>query len=73
MISNNFTPIYKTTNPKAIKMLKSVKATDIILAADDDREGDAIAWHCDNLFKLDYSQNNRVKFNEISKRAIICT
>jgi DNA topoisomerase I len=70
MIKNNFTPIYKTTNPKAIKILKSVKATDVILAADDDREGDAIAWHCGNLFKLDYSRNNRIKFNEISKRAI---
>ena len=70
MIKNNFTPIYKTTNPKAIKILKSVKAQSIILAADDDREGDAIAWHCGNLFKLDYSQNNRIKFNEISKRAI---
>lgn len=71
MIKNNFTPIYKTTNPKAIKILKSVKAKDIILAADDDREGDAIAWHCGNLFNLDYSQKNRIKFNEISKRAII--
>jgi len=70
MIKNDFTPIYKTTNPKAIKILKSVKASDVILAADDDREGDAIAWHCGNLFNLDYSQNNRIKFNEISKRAI---
>ena len=70
MIKNNFTPIYKTTNPKAIKILKSVKANNVILAADDDREGDAIAWHCGNLFKLDYSRNNRIKFNEISKRAI---
>ena len=70
MISNGFEPIYKNTNNKAIQSLKSVKCNRIILAADDDREGDAIAWHTGNLFKLDYTQNNRIKFNEISKRAI---
>ena len=70
MISDGFEPIYKNTNNKAIQSLKSVKCNRIILAADDDREGDAIAWHTGNLFKLDYTQNNRIKFNEISKRAI---
>ena len=40
------------------------------MAADDDREGDAIARHCGNLFKTDYTQNNRITFNEISKKAI---
>lgn len=70
MIDKGFEPIYKNTNNKAIQSLKSVKCNRIILAADDDREGDAIAWHTGNLFKLDYTQNNRIKFNEISKRAI---
>ena len=71
MIDKGFKPIYKIVNPKAVAALKSVKTSDIILAADDDREGDAIAWHTGNLFKLDYNKNNRIKFNEISKRAIM--
>ena len=33
-------------------------------------EGDAIAWHCGNLFKTDYTKNNRITFNEISKKAV---
>jgi len=70
MIEKGFTPIYKIVNPKAVQALKSVKTSDIVLAADDDREGDAIAWHTGNLFKLDYTLYNRIKFNEISKRAI---
>jgi DNA topoisomerase-1 len=73
MITNNFTPIYKSSNEKSkvIKELKALgKGKDIILAADDDREGDAIAWHCGNLFKTDYTKNNRITFNEISKKAI---
>ncbi len=73
MISNNFTPIYLNSKDKSkvIKELKDAgKNKDIILAADDDREGDAIAWHCGNLFKTDYSQNNRITFNEVSKKAI---
>jgi DNA topoisomerase I len=70
MIENNFKPIYKITNLKAVEALKSINTSDIVLAADDDREGDAIAWHTGNLFELDYNKNNRIKFNEISKRAI---
>jgi len=73
MISNNFNPIYVNSKDKSkvIKELKQAgKGKEIILAADDDREGDAIAWHCGNLFKTDYSQNNRITFNEVSKKAI---
>ena len=73
MISNHFTPIYLNSKDKSkvIKELKQAgKGKEIILAADDDREGDAIAWHCGNLFKTDYSKNNRITFNEVSKKAI---
>ena len=73
MIDTNFTPIYRNLpdKSKVIKELKSSgKGREIILAADDDREGDAIAWHCGNLFKTNYSNNNRITFNEISKSAI---
>jgi len=74
MIDTNFTPIYLNSKDKAkvIKELKSLgKGKDIILAADDDREGDAIAWHCGNLLKVDYTKQNRITFNEISKKAIL--
>jgi DNA topoisomerase I len=70
MIENDFKPIYKISNPKIVQELKNIQCSDIVLAADDDREGDAIAWHTGNLFKLDYNKNNRIKFNEISKKAI---
>ena len=73
MITTNFTPIYLNSKDKSnvIKELKALgKGKHIILAADDDREGDAIAWHCGNLFKTDFTKNNRITFNEISKKAI---
>jgi DNA topoisomerase-1 len=72
MIDNNFTPLYKlmSSKKKVILDLKSVKTKDIILAADDDREGDAIAWHCGNLLKIDFKKSNRIVFNEISKKSI---
>ena len=73
MIDNDFTPIYKNLKDKSkvIKELRTVgKGKTIILAADDDREGDAIAWHCGNLFKTNYKDSNRITFNEISKSAI---
>lgn len=72
MISSGFQPIYKLQSSKkrVIQQLKSVKHSHVILAADDDREGDAIAWHCGNLLKVDFNQSNRIVFNEISKRSI---
>lgn len=72
MINNNFEPIYKYTDDKKkiISQLKKYKNEDIILAADNDREGDAIAWHVGNIYKLNYNNKNRILFNEISKKAI---
>ena len=69
---NNFEPNYKilTDKQKVIKELKSVKNCNYLLAADDDREGDAIAWHCGRILKIDFNKNNRIKFNEISKKAL---
>ena len=69
---NNFKPTYKilTDKNKIIKDLKSVNNCNYLLAADDDREGDAIAWHCGRILKLDFSKNNRITFNEITKKAL---
>lgn len=71
-VDNNFKPKYQPIDgkQKIIKNLKSYIGNDILLAADDDREGDAIAWHCANIMKVDLQHNNRIKFHEISKSAI---
>ncbi len=71
-IENNFKPRYQAINgkQKIIKHLKSYINRDILLGADDDREGDAIAWHCANTMRIDINENNRIKFNEISKKAL---
>ena len=46
------------------------KADDVILASDDDREGEAIAWHICDMFKLDVEKTKRITFNEITETAL---
>ena len=54
-----------------VKSLKSQsKGLNVILAADDDREGEAIAWHCGQILGVDFNSLNRIKYREISKKAI---
>ncbi|WP_285603834.1 type I DNA topoisomerase, partial [Enterococcus faecalis] len=55
-----------------IKSLKAAakKAEKVYLAADPDREGEAIAWHLAYLLGLDLKDKNRVVFNEITKEAV---
>ena len=59
----------KTKVVKEIK--KEGKGKRILLAADSDREGDAIAWHCGRILKCDFKDFNRITFNEISQKAIM--
>jgi len=55
-----------------VKSLKSQsKGLKVILAADDDREGEAIAWHCGQILGVDFTSLNRIKYREISKKAIL--
>jgi len=66
------TYIIMSDKRKTVNELKQVgKGKRILLAADSDREGDAIAWHCGRLFKTDFEENNRITFNEISQKAIL--
>jgi len=72
-IKNNFTPKY-VIPPKAKKRsdeLKKLaaKATTIYYATDEDREGEAIAWHLDHIFKHP-KNTKRITFHEITKSAI---
>lgn len=71
---NDYEPDYITIRGKGpvIKDLKKYakKAEKVYLAADPDREGEAIAWHLSFLLGLDKEDKNRVVFNEITKEAV---
>lgn len=73
-IENHFEPKYITIRGKGpiLKELKTAakRAKKIYLAADPDREGEAIAWHLANSLDLDVNSDCRVVFNEITKDAI---
>ena len=73
-IENNYEPHYISIRGKGdvIKSLKAAakKAEKGYLAADPDREGEAIAWHLAYLLGLDLKDKNRVVFNEITKEAV---
>ncbi|MGB8520377.1 MAG: type I DNA topoisomerase [Candidatus Tumulicola sp.] len=72
-VEHDFTPKYLTIKGKGdvIKELKSaVKgATDVYLATDPDREGEAIAWHLAELLKL--PKPMRIELHEITKEAAL--
>ncbi|MEH7122869.1 type I DNA topoisomerase [Bacillus sp. JJ1773] len=73
-IENQYEPKYITIRGKGpvLKELKTAakKAKKIYLAADPDREGEAIAWHLAHSLNMDISSDCRVVFNEITKDAI---
>ncbi|WP_080846458.1 type I DNA topoisomerase [Cytobacillus gottheilii] len=73
-VENNFEPKYITIRGKGpvLKELKTAakKAKKIYLAADPDREGEAIAWHLAHSLDIDIASDCRVVFNEITKDAI---
>ncbi len=56
-----------------IKSLKSAmkKSTEVIIATDDDREGEAIGWHLCQVLNLDVKTTKRIIFHEVTKNAII--
>ena len=73
-IKNGFQPKYEIdpTKKKLVNELKNLanKATDVLLATDEDREGEAIAWHLANILNLDLDRTKRIVFHEITKKAI---
>ena len=53
-------------------MLKqNAEGKKVIFAADDDREGQAIAWHTAHILKQSVKDKNRIVFREISKKTIL--
>ncbi len=74
-IENHFEPHYITIRGRGetVKELKKLanKAENVYLAADPDREGEAIAWHLSHLLGLeDNHKKNRVVFNEVTKESV---
>jgi len=74
-IENGFKLNYEILSNKTqvVKNLRAEakKADEVILAADEDREGEAIAWHVKEVLKLKKGEYSRITFNEITKEAIL--
>ncbi len=73
-IENDFTPDYEIPKEK-IKVVNELRkaaagAKNIWIASDEDREGEAIAWHLTGVLKLDPATTKRIVFHEITKDAI---
>ena len=73
-VENGYTPKYITIKGKQ-KLVKELKAEakkcdGVLLATDPDREGEAISWHLANILGLDPHGNNRVTFDEITKKGV---
>ncbi|MDA3817821.1 MAG: type I DNA topoisomerase [Prolixibacteraceae bacterium] len=73
-IENNFKPSYAVSSDKknVVKELKSLskEAKTVWIASDEDREGEAIAWHLFEALNLDENKTKRIVFHEITKSAI---
>ena len=73
-VQNGFKTQYEVDPDKKkviAELKKAVKAAETVwLATDEDREGEAIAWHLCEVLKLDPAKTNRIVFHEITKDAI---
>lgn len=73
-VENDFTPKYRVPNEKreVVKELKTLvqKASEVYLATDPDREGEAIAWHLQESTAMDPGHTHRVVFHEITEPAV---
>ncbi len=73
-LEKNYKPEYVVSSDKGKvvdELKKLAKQADTVwLASDEDREGEAIAWHLSEVLKLDASKTKRIVFHEITKPAI---
>ena len=74
-VEAQYEPQYQVSDDKKTlvhELQKAVKGADMVwLASDEDREGEAIAWHLQETLKLDPKTTQRIVFNEITKTAIL--
>jgi DNA topoisomerase I len=72
---NNYEPQYVVSTEKkkvVTELKKSAKSASVVwLASDEDREGEAIAWHLAEVLKLKPENTRRIVFDEITKNAIL--
>ena len=73
-VEHDFKPTYEVPekSQKTVANLKKIssKSDEVILASDEDREGEAIAWHLSEVLGLDNKKAKRIVFHEITKNAI---
>ena len=73
-VKNEFAPVYEVPKEKTkvVNELRKAAADskNIWIASDEDREGEAIAWHLASVLKLDLLTTKRIVFHEITKEAI---
>ena len=74
-VETDFRPVYEVDPDKKkliAELKKAAKASETVwLASDEDREGEAIAWHLSEALKLDPENTKRIVFHEITKTAIL--
>ena len=73
-IAEGFRPIYEVPADKkkvVDELTRLSKEKTVWLASDEDREGEAIAWHLTEVLGLPVDQTKRIVFHEITKRAIL--
>src|ERR1700722_11350510 len=72
-IEHDFAPKYEVSADKrkvVSELKKAAAGSEVWLASDEDREGEAIAWHLTHALKLDPAKTKRIVFHEITKTAI---
>ena len=73
--TDTFTPVYEIPEDKkevVNKLMSQTEKADIVwLASDEDREGEAISWHLQEVLKLKPENTRRIVFHEITKNAIL--
>ncbi len=74
-LSNNFEPKYVVTDDKkdVVKKLKKLakEVDEVLLATDEDREGEAISWHLCEILGIDTKTAKRITYTEVTKDAIL--
>jgi DNA topoisomerase-1 len=74
-INKNYNPKYTIIQNKK-KIIENIRkeidvATEVILATDNDREGEGIAWHICVIFSLPFFSTKRIKYSEITEDGIL--